>query len=144
MNRIIYTNNKLFAFKIVDSPYCAFCNNEEESLEHLLVSCKVADLFWKEVLSWIAIYRNEVMEISLIDVLFGKFNIGKDFMVINHILLLAKLFLYRCKLGKTNPSLDVFKAKLRATYNLEFLIARTNGALLKHYTKWDPFISILS
>ena len=84
------------------------------------------------------------MEISLIDVLFGKFNIGKDFMVINHILLLAKNFLYRCKLGKTNPSLDVFKAKLRATYNLEFLIARTNGALLKHYTKWDPFISILS
>ena len=92
LNRIIYTNNKLFAFKIVDSPYCAFCNNEEESLEHLLVSCKVADLFWKEVLSWIAIYRNEVMEISLIDVLFGKFNIGKDFMVINHILLLLLLF----------------------------------------------------
>ena len=69
LNRILYTNSKLFAFKIVDSPLCTFCKKEEESLEHLLFYCKIVDLFWKEVLSWIAIYKDEVVEISLIDVL---------------------------------------------------------------------------
>ena len=29
------TVNKLFAFKIVDSPVCTFCENEDDSLEHL-------------------------------------------------------------------------------------------------------------
>ena len=84
------------------------------------------------------------MEISLIDVLFGKFDIDKDFKAINHILLLAKFYIYRCKLDKINLSIDVFIAKVRATYNLELFMAKKNDALLKHYTKWELFISILS
>ena len=39
-------------------------------------------------------------------VFFGKFNINKDFMVINYILLLAKLLIYRCKVDRTYPSLS--------------------------------------
>jgi len=107
LNRIVYTNYKLFAFKIVDSPYCTFCKNEAESPEHLFFFCKVADMFWKEVLSWIALSSNEVKDIS--DVSFGKFNINKDFIIINHVLLLAKFFIYRYKLDKKEPSLDVLR-----------------------------------
>ena len=105
--------------------------------------CKDTEVFWKEVLSWLAIHRKEILNFSLIDVLFGKFDIEKDFMVINHVLLLGKLFIYRCKLDIVKPSLEVFKAKLKATLNLEFYIARKNGTLAQHYRKWDPFISIL-
>ena len=59
---------------------------EEESLEHLLFHCKDTEVFWKEVLSWLATHRKEILNFSLIDVLFGKFDIEKDFMVINHVL----------------------------------------------------------
>jgi len=48
-------------------------------------------------------------------------------MVINHILLLAKFYIYRSKLDNTKPSLEVFKAKLKATLNTEFVIAKRNG-----------------
>jgi len=65
-------------------------------------------------------------------------------MVINHILLLAKLFIHRCKLDKKDPSLDIFKAKLKATYKLQLYIARENDVLSKHSVNWDSFISILS
>ena len=139
----MYTNDRLYKFKIVDTPLCAFCKSEEEPLEHLLFHCKDTEVFWKEVLSWLAIHRKEILNFSLIDVLFGKFDIEKDFMVINHVLLLGKLFIYRCKLDIVKPSLEVFKAKLKATLNLEFYIARKNGTLAQHYRKWDPFISIL-
>ena len=52
-------------------------------------------MFLEEVLSWIALCSNEVKVISFPDVsFFGKFNTDKDFMIINHILLLAKFFIY--------------------------------------------------
>ena len=76
-------------------------------------------------------------------VLFDKFDNDKEFMVINHILLLAKSFIYRCKLDNTKPSLEVFKGKLKATLNIELYITRKNGKLAQHYKKWDSFIPVL-
>ena len=40
------------------------------------------------MLSWLAILNKEIVDFSLIDVLFGKFDIDEDFIVINHTLLL--------------------------------------------------------
>ena len=81
---------------MVDSPLCAFCNAEEESLEHLLYFCiKASTFFWKELLSWIAVEANIVLNASLLDILFGKFDLEKDFLLVNHIVLLAKYFIYK-------------------------------------------------
>ena len=41
-------------------------------------------------LSWLAILRNERVDFSIIDVLFGKFDTVEEFIVINNILFLAK------------------------------------------------------
>lgn len=88
-------------------------------------------MFWKEILSWTSRYNNDVKNISLPDVLnFAKFNTNKDLMIINH----------RCKLNKKEPSPEVFKAKLKATYKLELNVATKNDVLSKHYA----FISMLS
>ena len=51
LNRIVFTNEKLFRFGMADSPSCAFCQTEVESVEHLLFSCRVSSSFWKHVLS---------------------------------------------------------------------------------------------
>ena len=56
-------------------------------------------------------------------------------MGINHLILLAKFFIYSCNLNKIIPSFEVFKAKLKATRDLELFIARKNNSLLKHYSK---------
>ena len=82
---------------MVDSPLCAFCNAEVESLKHLSYFCKLSSVFWKELLSWIAADANIVLNVSLLDILFGKFDLEKNFLLVNHILLLAKYFIYRCK-----------------------------------------------
>jgi len=79
---------------MVESPLCAFCNAEEESLEHLLYFCESLSFFWKELLSWIAVDANIVLNASLLDIFFGKFDLDKDFLLVNHILLLAKYFIY--------------------------------------------------
>ena len=33
LNDIVYTNDKLFRFKMIESPLCTFCQKEDESLE---------------------------------------------------------------------------------------------------------------
>ena len=137
LNRIVFTNDKLFRFNIVESPLCTFCTVDEESLEHLLFFCEVTELFWKEILSWLARCSDEAIDFLITEVLFGKFDRDNDFMVINHLILLAKFFIYRCKLDKIIPSFEVFKAKLKATRDLELFIARKNNSLLKHYSKWE-------
>lgn len=121
---------------------CTFCAVEEESLEHLLFFCEVTELFWKEILSWLARCRGEVVDLSITDdVLFGKFDRDIDFTVINHLIVLAKFFIYRCKLNKIVPSFEVFTAKLKATCDLELFIARKNNSVLEHYSKWEPLAS---
>ena len=50
---IVYTNDKLFRFKMIESPLCTFCQEEDESLEHLLFHCTITKNFWLSFLSWI-------------------------------------------------------------------------------------------
>ena len=87
---------------------------------------------------------NIVLNASLLDILFGKFDLEKDFLLVNHILLLAKYFIYKCKLSQAIPTLLVFKAKLKETYKVELYIAKEEGILPNHCKKWDNFLSWLS
>ena len=41
MNDIVYTNDKLFRFKMIESPLCTFCQKDDESLEHFLSHCNI-------------------------------------------------------------------------------------------------------
>lgn len=52
LNRILFTNSKLFKLKLVESPLCSFCDKNEETLEHL-VFCEHSKAFWKEISSWL-------------------------------------------------------------------------------------------
>ena len=47
LNRIVFTNEKLFRFDMAESDKCALCQTTEvESIEHLLFSCKISSVFW--------------------------------------------------------------------------------------------------
>ena len=54
LNRIVFTNEKLFRFGMADSASCAFCQREVESIEHLLFSCKVSSRFLETCLVLVA------------------------------------------------------------------------------------------
>jgi len=87
---INFTNEKLNLIGVVESPNCTFCQEATESVEHLLFSCRITSNFWKHVLSWL---RDNDVHVGIInepDIIFGKFDIVKDYILINHILLLGK------------------------------------------------------
>ena len=111
LNNIVFTNQKLFKLKMIESPRCTFCKRETESLEHLFFNCYVTKFFWEAFCSWLIECSIALQPLTLTDIVFGIFNVEKDFDILNHLVLAAKLYVYKCKLNNVNPSLQVYKAK---------------------------------
>ena len=99
LNCILYTNEKLFRLGLTDSPCCTFCQEDIESIEHLLFSCKVSFEFWQHVSSWLRDNGIQINTLKETDLIFGKFDATDDFTLINHMLLMGKFYLYssRCQ-----------------------------------------------
>ena len=94
INNIVFTNEKLFRFKMIDFPLCAFSQTEVESPEHLFFHCDTTKSFWQLLCSWNSEPKVISIELTLENVIFGVFNVVEDFHILNHIILLAKYFIY--------------------------------------------------
>ena len=86
-------NDKLFRFTLSQSPNSTFCNEEPESLDHLLSCCNVSSEFWTEVLSWLKKDNVVIDSINETGLLLGIFEESEDFLLINHIML-GKYYIY--------------------------------------------------
>ena len=118
----------------MESPNCTFCQEAAESVVHLLFSCRISSEFWKHVLSCLRDNDVHVHTIYESDVIFGKFDIVEDYILINHILL-AKYYIYRRKCHNSLPSIRGFVARARRVFNIQLHIARERNKLLFHFQK---------
>ena len=75
---------------------------------------------------------------------FGIFNMEEDFCIFNHLILTSKFYIFKCKLNSVNPSLRVYKAKIRDAYQVEKKIATKQNKLVKHFQKWENFLHMLA
>ena len=119
LNTIVFTNDKLFRFVLSHSPNCTFCNEEPESLEHLLLRCKVSSEFWKEVPSWLKENNIVIESFTEIGLLLGFFEETEDFFIMNHVLFLVKNRSYVRKCLGSLPSLRGFITGISIIYNIE-------------------------
>ena len=94
LNRIVFTNEKLFCFGMAESDKCAFCQTEVESIEHLLFSCKISSVFWKHVLSWLRDNNIIVESLKEEDIIIGKFDVGDDFLLESYFIAWEVLYLF--------------------------------------------------
>ena len=143
-NCIMFTNEKLKLIGVVDSPNCTFCREATESVEHLLFSCRITSKFWKHVLSWL---RDNDVHVGIViepDIIFGKFDVAEDYILINHILLLGKYYLYSRKCQNSLPTFRGFIATTKRVSNIELHIAREKNKLLFHFQKWEKLINVLN
>ena len=62
------------------------------------------------------------------DIMLGLLNC-EDKLLVNHVLLIAKQYLYFCCCRKTFPLLKVFMSRLRTIQNLELVIAKSKNKL---------------
>ena len=94
LNDILYLNERLFKFNIVDSPLCSLCGAYTESIKHLFCTCTVTQRLWDQLRSW----SYEVISFPILEpktVILGlPSKTTSNYILINHIILLFKRFIF--------------------------------------------------
>ena len=138
LNRCLATNVLLSKIGIIPSSACSFCGEADESLEHLFVTCHYTKKFWAEVIKWMGNQDIEIEPLSNKDIMFGIMDCNRDLFV-NHILLIARKYIYSCRCNKTKPSIMVLNARIKMIHQLEMMVAKSCNKLTFHLKKWGKF-----
>ena len=79
-------------------------------------------------------------DIDAFDILYGMTDCKNlNYLVINHILILFKKYVYKCRADQSNFSLNAFMRTIDSTINLEYYCAQRKGTLGIHLKKWECF-----
>ena len=136
LHRIIYTKEKLFKWKIVDTNSCTFCDQETESILHLFWECDFVKIFWQQVFSHCKVNETVILNFDKTEVLLGTKNVKP---VLNLIFILGKKYINACKYGNIIPNLYGFMNIVKKTKQIEKSIAQKKQKMEKHTTKWNMF-----
>ena len=111
LNSIVYTNAKLCKIGYIAEDKCTFCKSESETLIHLFFNCVYSKLFWRNFEFYYYSVSNELLHLSLQDVLIGI--IAVQCHLLNYFLLIAKLYLWNCRRSQIRPTIAGFKTKIK-------------------------------
>ena len=146
IHRILPTQKFLYACQYVDSPFCNFCNGDQQSLLHLMFDCHHVQNFWNclqtKLIEKCVNCQNLEMTKELI-----IFGLQRDFVtdrVIDWIILLAKFYVYKCKIENMLPNFQSFMVYLKQKYNIEKYNATVNGVKTKFDQNWSMYATLVN
>ena len=95
-------------------------------------------------MSWLKENNILIESFGEIGLFLESFEESKDFLLINHVMLSGKYYIYVRKCLGSLPSLRGFIARLRSVYNIELHIARERDKLATHFKKWEKLVAALN
>ena len=146
IHRILPTQRFLFLRKIVTTPLCCLCNVEEETFEHLFWECERIQFFWEELTTWFHenfVHCSHVFFSKELVIMGVKPEVKTD-KSFDLIMLLAKHYIFSCKLKKSAPLLRVFLQILKQRYMIEKVNAYTNGRQGFFHQQWRLYSHFFS
>ena len=141
LHNILYTNERLFKMKQVATKCCTFCETSVETPVHLFYDCKVAEDLRRAFVAKIGVNLSVTYEdLTRKRIMFGfiKDWKGPHKILLNHLILLLKRYIYiqRCKKSLASlVGLTAFICKIR---HVELVIAKQKQKENIHYRKWSP------
>ena len=117
LNNVLHLNEKLFKFKIISSPLCAFCNLENETPIHLFYSCNQTKSLWSKLQK---LANSEILlpQNTPQSAFFDFPDNKKNFEIINPLHLIFKYYLFNF-LDTRNISLERLKKNIIKIYSNE-------------------------
>ena len=141
LHNILTTNRSVSKFKVEQTDLCSFCNSHSETIRHLFYECTVVKLFWKQLTNLIkerCTHANN-FEVNEVFILLGHSEFMYSDYVCDIIILLAKLFIYRCKVQKSDL---IFKNFLNDVYNRYCCEKVINKNSQLFINRWQPYLNI--
>ena len=143
LNNILYLNKKLFTFGKSSTQNCSFCENHEESIYHIFNDCLHTIKLWDDLVQFFISVLN-IPRLSTQSALLGFLGeIDTHNLLINHLLLLFKLYVYQSR-EKKRLHFPALLVNIKNIYNLEL---KTESTLLitKSYSeKWSCIRHLLN
>ena len=145
LNNTLYLNERLFKLNAVESPQCSLCKQFRESVLHLFCTCSVTRSLWVQFCLWAS--SANILLTSYLDpqyCILGMYRQElQDQVIVNHLILLFKRYIYLKKGDKNAPNLTGLKAYINCIEKLERNTASKNKKLEYHYKKWNKLIPFL-
>ena len=137
IHRILGTNIVLNEMGLVGDKNCNLCKDKRDSIQHIFWECKITQSFLTDLIKMI---KTKCKSIHLLlseslTILGIDSNIKID-SVTYLILLLAKQFIYKCKLRNANPDISVFLRSLKLRYEIEKYNAKIDMRYSEFTAKW--------
>ena len=141
VHRIIATNVVLNAMGVTGTTNCTLCNEVKDSIEHCLWDCVYINRFWTGLES---LFNEKCVNASHVKfsrnfVIFGVEKHLKTDTVFDFIVILAKSYIYRCKVENVFPNLSVFQKQLNNRYMIEHYNAKIQNRLHKFDIEWNSY-----
>ncbi len=119
--------------RLVDHDLCSFCKTDSENILHVFYECQTVSNFWQKVENFINSHFDSNLRITKYSVMFGS---DSNTHIVNHILLLAKRFIYISSLQQISPSFDRFLTSIKDICKIEQFIANKNNRYNDFEKKW--------
>ena len=132
-------NNKLYKWKISECFRCSYCFISTESAVHLFCHCLFTKTLYLEIKQWLAMCNVNLPDCDDNINLYGISPSTKHNTLLNHIIMLFKLFVYNCRSNIKSLNLQNFLLKVQENEKIEFKIAKKRNKLFLHELKWGKF-----
>ena len=110
LNNISFLNNRLFKFGQVQSPLWSPRKHENETTKHLFSQCSITRRLWDSIKSWL-MSSITLPPLNPDTAILGHWRPENKFnIVVNHLILLFKFFVYKFK--NHNFAINIYKFKL--------------------------------
>ena len=137
---IVFTKSKLFKAKLASSNLCYLCLKTKQDLKHMLVSCPVVTEFWKIFLEWYETLTAAKLELSTVKILYGIIQNDHFLKLTNHLLLIAKYYIYCCSINKEPLHFCTYLTIVISKAEIEKQISTRANSNERYYNKWKPLI----
>lgn len=141
LHNILTTNKSVANFRRDQTPLCTFCNTKNETISHLFWECKEIQYFWENLEKIInkRCMHSFNFRFTKNLILFGFCSEITTDPICDLIILIAKYFIYRCKVQKVNLSIQCFTRELYNRYCIEKIVYK-NTVVFRN--KWGPYLNI--
>ena len=107
LNNILFLNNRLFKFGHVQSPLCSLRKHENETTKHLFSQCFITRRLWDSNKSWL-MGSITLPPLNPDSAILGHWRPENKFnILVNHLILLFKFFIYKFK--NHNFAINIYK-----------------------------------
>jgi len=134
-------------YKIIDSPVCPFCEENDDNFEHALYKCNLSKQTWSNFQSWLDKYDIPI-QLQIPNIILGVNETLPFGQVLNTILIRIKQILISPKESRRAMSLDEIENIILDQIRVEKACThktsrRQKNNLLKLQSRWGHLLNLL-